>query len=224
MLSKTLLIAASTLISHGSFAESSNEKWVRYGVQVIENRMESDKPIPSYVLDQAKCIASMKVVKAGLIWGGKGSTGMVSCKTPADEWSAPSFFTVGGVNFGLQIGIQWFESVLVFIANDSKQILERASAKIGVDLSWAAGPEGEGSGSGELPDAHVLSYSRSRGLYAGATVEGLVLSHARKRNREVYGTMTPREILNSRGSEAPAIVTPFVEVLDQYFLSLTGRK
>jgi len=213
---KKILILAGGILSVQALAKSSNEQWVQYGVDVVTNRMESDKPIPSYVLDRAQCIASMKVVKAGFIWGGEGSTGLVSCKTENDDWSTPSFFSVNGVNFGLQIGVQWFESVLVFIAHNSSEILGHASAKIGVDLSWAAGPTGEGEGSGQLPNAHVLSYSRSRGLYFGATVEGLVLSHARGRNNEVYGERTPAEILQTSGTTAPDIVLPYVETLDQY--------
>jgi len=213
---RKILVLAVTITSVQAVAKSSNEQWVEYGVNVVENRMESDKPIPSYVLDRAQCIASLKVVKAGFIWGGEGSTGLVSCKTENNKWSAPSFFSVSGVSFGIQIGIQWFESVLVFIAHDSRQILEHASAKIGVDLSWAAGPTGEGEGSGELPNAHVLSYSRSRGLYFGATVDGLVLAHARNRNEEVYGDLAPAEILRKDGASAPDIVLPYVNILDQY--------
>src|SRR4051812_28352378 len=73
---------------------------VKSASQIIVNRQTSALTIPRWVIDQTKCVASLKVVKAGLIWGGQGSTGLVSCRTKHGRWSAPSFFSVDGVSFG----------------------------------------------------------------------------------------------------------------------------
>lgn len=162
-------------------------------------------------------MASLKVVKVGLIWGGEGSTGLVSCRTTNNSWSAPSFLNVGGVTFGLQIGIQFLESVVLFMNDHSVEMLNHPTVQIGTDLSYAAGPYGQGSGMGVLPNASVLTYDQAVGLYAGATINGFILSHGLERNWEVYGSnVTPKEILHLEGKTGPKAIQPFVEVLEKY--------
>lgn len=191
---------------------------VRSANEVVINRMTSQQPIPAFVIDAARCIAALKVVKAGLIWGGQGSTGMVSCRTQDGQWSEPSFFSVSGVNFGLQIGVQFLESVLVVISDEARKVLDHATFQLGTDLSIAAGPVGAGGGVGVLPNAQVLTYDRAVGLYAGATVNGFVLAHDRPSNQRAYGAeIEPAVLLSTNGDEAPALMTPFVQTLNRYF-------
>ena len=190
------------------------DRRVRIASDIVANRMESRDSIPDYVIEQARCVISIKVVKAGLIWGGSGSTGLVSCRT-ADGWSAPSFINVSGVSFGIQIGVQFMESVLVVVSDQGRRILDRANFQIGTDVSFAAGPVG--SGSGKMPDADILSYQRTRGLYAGATVNGFILSHGKVRNRRAYeGDISGSTILAIPGSQAPAVLKEFVDTLETY--------
>lgn len=194
------------------------ESHVQYAKEVVVNRMTSAHPVPSYVMDRTKCIAALRVVKAGFIWGGQGSTGLVSCRTEKDGWSAPSFFQVSGVNFGLQIGVQFLESVLTFMTDTAREILLRPTFQLGADLSFAAGPVGEGGGVGAIPNAHVLSYQRAVGLYAGATVNGFIVSHLHGYNSRVYGANTaPKAIFELPGQDAPAVVQPFVTAVIKYF-------
>lgn len=188
---------------------------VRVGTEVFQTRMESREPVPQTILDAAKCIAAVKVVKAGFIFGGEGSVGLVSCRT-RDGWSSPSFLNIGGASFGLQIGGQVVETVLVFLSDYSRQVLATGTVKLGADLSIAAGPVGAGVGIGAIPNAHVVSYSRAVGLFAGITVNGLVVGHAPVLNEEAYGRLTPREILGQGADKGPAIVQPFVEALKAY--------
>jgi lipid-binding SYLF domain-containing protein len=185
---------------------------------VLINRQTSVVPVPAWVIDQTKCLAALKVVKAGLIWGGQGSTGMVTCRTANGHWSEPSFFTVDGVNFGIQIGVQFLESVLVFVTDLARQVLNHATFQLGADLSVAAGPVGGGGGAGQLPNASVLSYQRAVGLYAGATVNGFVLAHNAVFNKQAYGQdVAPADLLATDGEPAPAVVLPFVDTSNKYF-------
>jgi len=196
--------------------DTALERRVRIASEVVTNRMESPRPIPDSVVAATKCVASLKVVKVGFMWGGEGSTGLVSCRTP-EGWSAPSFFNVGGVNFGIQIGVQFIESVLTFMTNHAREILERGTFEIGADLSFAAGPVGTGGGVGVIPEAHILNYQKTVGLYAGATVGGFILTHDPRRNEAAYGTnIAPYEILATPGATAPQLVQPFVEVLERH--------
>lgn len=184
--------------------------------QVIQHRMASPYSIPPFITDQAQCVAALRVVKVGFIWGGEGSTGLVSCRTQAG-WSTPSFFNVGGVNFGLQIGVQFMESVLVFLTDYGRQILSRPTFKVGTDLSFAAGPAGQGGGNGLIPSAHVLTYDNAAGLYAGVTINGFVLAHAPVRNQHVYQqNIAPTVLLTTPGSYAPPVVRPFVDTMNYY--------
>lgn len=213
----TSLALGMAIVAHaGRPAEKAIERRVESAREVLETRMESQRPIPSFVLDRAQCLASLKVVKAGLGWGGQGSTGMVSCRLPSGEWSAPSFFSIDGVTFGLQIGVQFLESVVLFMTDFSRDILRRPRFQIGADISFAAGPYGEGQGAGALPDAHLLVYSRAKGLYAGATINGFLLAHEPRWNEAVYAGVPGPQILEIPGRQAPEVVWPFVDAVERW--------
>lgn len=196
----------------------STEKRIRVATQVVEDRMRSSLPVPNWVLESSKCLASLKVMKAGFIWGGEGSTGLVSCRLKeSGEWSTPSFLNVGGVSFGFQIGIQFIESVVTFMTGQGVDLLHHASVKIGTDLSFAAGPFGQGGGTSVTPQAAVFTYDKAVGLYAGATINGFVLTHGLQRNQEVYGnSKSPADILTTPGMQGPAAVQNFVAMLEKY--------
>lgn len=210
-------LAATAAAAAPAWAADSIQRRVEVASDVVVNRQTSRFAVPDWVMEHARCVASLKVVKVGFIWGGEGSTGLVSCRMPDGSWSAPSFFNVGGVNFGIQIGVQFIESVLVFVTDEGREILNRASFQIGADISFAAGPIGGGGGAGQMPDASILSYQFTQGLYAGATVNGFILSHGPERNGAVYGDdVTPSEILDMPGAEAPQQVQKFVQTLTRY--------
>jgi SH3 domain-containing YSC84-like protein 1 len=214
-----LILAA--FAAQNSFATDSvrfmTARRIRIASEVVANRMLSRLPVPQYVLDHTKCVASLKVVKAGLIWGGEGSTGLVSCRLPDRTWSAPSFLNVGGVNFGFQIGLQFIESVVTFMNDTAQTILTRPTFQVGADLGVAAGPVGAGGGAAVIPNAALLTYSQTAGLYAGATIHGFVLAQGVQRNAEIYGAgVHVSEILRTPGKKAPQAIQPFVEVLERY--------
>lgn len=212
------LIAVAVLAVIQVSAFAGLERRVEVATDVVINRMTSKNPIPKYVMDEARCLAVLKVVKVGFIWGGEGSTGIALCRTEDGGWSEPSFFNTGGVSFGLQIGVQFFESVLVFITDKARQVLTRTTFQMGADLSFAAGPVGAGSGVGAIPNAEVLSYQRTVGLFAGASINGFVLTHDDSANQKAYGEkVTPKALLSTDIAKSPAIFQPFTDSVKKYF-------
>lgn len=213
LLVSLIAVAASTQ----AYASAAQERRIAHRVEVstavLDERMESADRIPHYILNRAQCIASVRSVKAGLIFGGEGSTGLVSCKVNG-QWSAPSFLNAGGVNFGVVIGAQVVDSVLVFMSPNAGQLLSRARLQLGSEATFAVGPVGEGSGVGSIPNANVLTYSSGSGFYAGFSVNGMILSHSSDRNEQVYGKLTPSQIFAMPSSRAPAAVSSFVAVLN----------
>ncbi|NBY19389.1 hypothetical protein EBQ74_03905 [bacterium] len=184
--------------------------------QVLIDRMSSVAPIPKYILDQAQCIAAMRNVKAGFIFGGEGSTGLVTCRVNGG-WSAPSFLNTGGVSLGFLIGGQVVDNVLVFMTPYSRQMLNRGSLSLGGDLSFAAGPFGQGMGANIAPNAHVLVYSAGTGLYAGFSMNGTVMSHGNERNQMAYGRyFSPDQLLSTPSALTPPLLKSFVDAVEWY--------
>lgn len=184
--------------------------------QVLIDRMSSVAPIPKYILDQAQCIAAMRNVKAGFIFGGEGSTGLVTCRVNGG-WSAPSFLNTGGVSLGFLIGGQVVDNVLVFMTPYSRQMLNRGSLSLGGDLSFAAGPFGQGMGANIAPNAHVLVYSAGTGLYAGFSMNGTVMSHGNERNQMAYGRyFSPDQLLSTPAAFIPPLLKSFVDAVEWY--------
>lgn len=203
------------LVSIQSYAFDIDRR-VAVSRQVLVERMMSLNPIPRGLLDQAQCIAVMRNVKAGFIFGGEGSTGLVSCRVNGG-WSAPSFLNTGGVSFGLLIGGQVVDNVLLFMTPYARQMLNRGNLSLGGDLSVAVGPYGEGVGTNIAPLSNVYVYSAGTGLYAGFSLNGTVMAHGDQRNSTVYGRyLTPGEILSTPGVLAPPVMKPFLDVLNYY--------
>jgi SH3 domain-containing YSC84-like protein 1 len=178
-----------------------------------------DKEIPRNVLDKAECVAVFpQVIKAGFIIGGRGGRGVASCRT-ASGWSAPAYFTLGGGSIGLQIGAQATDFVLLFMNRDGMKSLLSDNFTLGGDASVAAGPVGRQAGAEtDLKlDAQILSYSRSKGLFAGLELKGVVIKPAKDDMRDVYGReFTAREVLEENKVTAPEPVRAFPNTLAQY--------
>ena len=136
-----------------------------------------DKGIPPELLDGAECVVVFpSVLKAGLIVGGRGGRGVASCRT-AVGWSAQAYFTLVGGGFGLQIGAKSTDFVMLFMDKDGLNSQLSDGFTLGADASVAAGPVGRQAGaSTDLKlDAQILSYSRSKGLFVGLGLKGVVI-------------------------------------------------
>jgi lipid-binding SYLF domain-containing protein len=146
-----------------------------------------EKAIPRDVLRKARGLAIMSVVKAGFIFSAKGGQGIVIARTPRG-WSGPSFIATGGGGWGLQAGAQVTDFVIVLNTDAAVQAFSRGgNVTIGVDLSAAAGPVGRTAAGAVLPTAAVYTYSRSKGLFVGVSLEGAVIGTQRQSNFNYYG-------------------------------------
>jgi len=152
-----------------------------------------DKGIPQEVLGSAECVAVVpSMLKGGFIVGAKYGRGLASCRTPKG-WSAPAFFVVSGGSFGLQIGGQAVDLVMLIMNKEGMKHLLTSQFALGADASVAAGPVGrhaEGNTDWKMR-AEVLTYSRARGLFAGVSLNGAVIKQDKDSTREFYGRMVP---------------------------------
>lgn len=171
-----------------AIADASEQDTVnRCATIVSQFQQMPEKAIPRDVLRQAKGLAIMSVVKAGFIFSAKGGQGVVIART-RHGWSGPSFIATGGGGWGLQAGAQVTDFVIVLNNDAAVQAFSRGgNVTIGVDLSAAAGPVGRTAAGAVMPTAAVYTYSRSKGLFVGVSLEGAVVGTQRQSNFNYYG-------------------------------------
>jgi len=178
-----------------------------------------DKGIPTDLLNKAECVAVFPgVVKAGFIVGGKAGRGVASCRTPSG-WSAPAFLEIKGGSVGLQIGGSSTELVLLFMNTNGLKKLVNNKVELGADASVAAGPVGrEAAASTDASmSAEILSYSRSKGLFAGISLKGSVVSAEKSDMEDTYGKgVTALQVLAASNSRAPSEVQVFANKLGEF--------
>lgn len=146
-----------------------------------------EKGIPRDILRDAKGFAILTIVKGGFVFSGKIGQGVVVARTP-EGWSGPSFVRTGGAGFGAQIGGEVTELVLVLNTRDAVEAFSHGgNVQLGGALSVAAGPVGRTAEGAVMPKAAVYAYSRSKGLFAGASLEGAVLVTNSDANERYYG-------------------------------------
>jgi lipid-binding SYLF domain-containing protein len=171
-----------------------------------------DKGIPSEILGSAKCVAVVpSLLKGGFVVGVMHGRGVTTCRTPSG-WSAPAPLTTTGGSFGLQIGGQAVDLIMVIMNDRGMQALLSSKFKLGADASVAAGPVGrhaEGSTDWKMR-AEVLTYSRARGLFAGITFNGAVIKQDENATRELYGRMVDFKSILTGSVPTPQAAEPFV--------------
>jgi len=158
-----------------------------------------EKGIPQTVLKDAKGLAILTVIKVGFGFSGRGGKGIVVARTP-QGWSGPSGIGTGGAGFGLQIGAEVTEFVIILNTDAAvKAFAQGVNVQLGGDLSVAAGPIGRNAEAGLLPVAAVYTYSRSQGLFAGISLEGTVIGTRNDANAAYYGrAVSPEDILSGK--------------------------
>ena len=171
-----------------------------------------DKGIPEEVLEHGKCIAVIPhMVKGGFVFGAKGGKGVATCRT-ADGWSAPAFITISGGSWGLQIGVEAVDVVMIFQTDKAMQKLLSSNFHVGADASAAAGPVGRHAEAGTdwKMDVEILTYSRAKGVFAGLTLEGASIRQDNDSRHAIYGpNVTTRALLLGKVT-APAAAQPFL--------------
>ncbi len=189
--------------------------------RVIQEVMATpDKAIPQSILAGASCVVVIPAYKKGaFIIGAQYGQGVATCRTPRG-WSAPVFVQLTGGSFGWQIGGQSTDLVLVAMNQQGLQDMLKNKFKLGADASAAAGPVGRNAQAGTdwKLSAEFLSYSRTKGLFAGIDLDGTVLSQNSDDTRAEYGSDIPfREVL-SGGVPTPENARAFVHTVARYFV------
>jgi lipid-binding SYLF domain-containing protein len=215
LLLMSLIGLAGTYASAGSSRESTVDR-LQSSVDVLHSIMATpDKGIPEEVLNGAKCIVVVpSLIKGGFIFGAKHGRGVATCRTNAG-WSAPAFITIGGGSWGLQIGIEDVDLVMLVMNDRGLQHLLSSKFELSGDGSVAAGPVGRQATAGTdwLLTTEVLSYSRSKGVFAGLTLEGAVVEQDNDSTRAIYGKhISFRNILSGR-APTPASADAFLQAV-----------
>jgi lipid-binding SYLF domain-containing protein len=204
------MVLIAFLLSLTSFAwaestrEATNDRLVHAGKVLHEIMSAPDKGIPDEVLEHAKCVAVVPhMVKGGFVFGAEGGRGVATCRT-AHGWSAPAFFALTGGSWGLQIGVEGIDLVMIIQDDKGMDRLMGSKFEIGADASAAAGPVGRHASAGTdwRLNAEILTYSRARGIFAGITLNGAAIRRDDDSTEAIYGADIPtRRIL--RGEVPP---------------------
>jgi len=199
----------------GSAREDSVAR-LQSSVEVLHAIMATpDNGIPEEVLSNANCILVVPdLIKGGFIFGAKHGRGVASCRT-SDGWSAPAFVSVGGGSWGLQIGVEGVDLVMLVMNDQGFQHLLSSKFQLTGEGSAAAGPVGRHASAGTdwKMNTQVLTYSRSKGAFAGLTLEGAVVQQDDDSTRAIYGkNMKFRNILSGRAS-TPKSADAFIKAV-----------
>jgi len=176
--------------------------------------------IPDELMARAQGIAVIPhVVKGAFGIGGRYGKGLVAQRMANGKWSTPAFVEIGGGSFGLQLGVEATDLVLVFTNDSGLKGLLKGKVTLGADATVAAGPVGRKAtvGTDVLLKSAIFSYSRSKGLFAGVSLDGAALTMDDDANKAVYGKdVTGNGILTAGAVKMNSTVKPFVDVLEKY--------
>src|SRR6202051_4851994 len=178
-----------------------------------------DKAIPDKVMTDSKCIAVVpSMVKIAVGFGGSHGKGVATCRTANGTWSAPTPVTITGGSWGLQLGGQAVDLVMVVTNDQGMQHLLSSKFKLGVDASAAAGPVGRDAGADTdwKMKAEVLTYSRARGIFAGIDLNGSVVTQDKDETRLLYGSFVPFQDILAGKVHARAASEPFLAAVRKY--------
>ena len=185
----------------GAFALSTGNLWASSGREDSIERLRMstetlhamintpDKGIPEEVLNDAKCIVVVpNLVKGGFVFGAEHGRGIATCRTH-EGWSAPAFVSIGGGSWGLQIGVEGVDLVMLVMNDHGLQHLLSSKFQVGGDASASAGPVGRHASAGTdwKMNTEILTYSRSHGVFAGITLNGAVVEQDQDSTRAIYG-------------------------------------
>jgi lipid-binding SYLF domain-containing protein len=181
-----------------------------------------DKGIPEGILRGASCVTVIPAYKKGaFVVGAQYGQGVATCRTP-NGWSAPVFVKLEGGSFGWQIGGQSTDLILIAMNQNGLQDMLKNKVKLGADAAASAGPVGRNAQAGTdwKLNAEFLTYSRSKGLFAGLDLDGTVLSQNEDMTRTEYGANIPFKTILGGDVPAPENARPFVHTVARYFVNL----
>ncbi|HKQ72588.1 MAG TPA: lipid-binding SYLF domain-containing protein [Blastocatellia bacterium] len=214
-----LVIPNQSSAAQGSKADE-RDRAQKAAVAFQEVMSAPDQGIPQELLDRAYCIAVFpSVKKGGFIVGGQYGKGLISCRRAQGSWGAPAYFTIGGGSFGLQIGGQAVDLVLLVMNKSGVDGLLQDKFEIGAGAGVSAGPIGRNThvSTDVLLKSQIISYSRSRGLFGGLELKGAMITQDKSANKDIYGQeISAREIIVDGKVRTPATIRIFQGALRKF--------
>src|SRR5438309_430589 len=214
------LFLAGTLFARSNEKESDR---VKQAGQVLKEIVNIPDNIPKDLFDKAECVIVLPSVKKGAFGiGGSYGRGVMSCRSGqhyTGSWTAPAMYALEGGNIGFQLGGQATDFVILVMNPRGAQSLLGSKVKLGADASAAAGPKGRSAegATDVVMRAEMLSYSRSRGLFAGISLEGSTLRSDNRANRKLYGReVSAKQILRDGKVAAPAAAHELLAELNKH--------
>ncbi len=219
---RRLAFALAGLLAASAAISGAREDVRAYDAVRVVRQIQSipESGIPDRLLDDARAIVVVPdTIKAGFFIGGRRGLGLMSVKGADGTWSNPVFVKLAGASFGLQVGVQSADVILVFRSDRGLESIVNGKFTLGADASVAAGPVGRSAAAatdGELK-AQIWSWSRARGLFAGVALDGAVLSIDNGANSSAYGNgVTPRMVFEGRAPQpASASLVGFRDALEE---------
>ena len=221
---RNLVLAIVIAMTCPTFAadKTSEQKRLSSCGQVFKEIMDIPDGIPKSLLNKAECVIVFpSVIKFALGVGGDFGRGVITCRTGehfTGRWSAPAMFALEGANIGFQIGGQATDFVLLVMNPRGANSILGSKVKLGADASAAAGPKGRTAAADTdiVMRAEVLSYCRSRGLFAGISLEGSTLRSDGSANRKLYGrSLSAKEIVREGKVPVPGAGSELISLLDK---------
>ena len=222
MIRKIVLGLCMLFVAHGLLAADNEQKRLENSGVVLEEVMNTPENIPQQVLEKAECVIVFpSVLKAAFVVGGSYGRGAMVCRTGPGfkgPWGAPSMYALEGGSVGFQIGGQATDLILLVMNNRGASSILSSKIKLGADASIAAGPKGRDASADTdaYLRAEILSYSRSRGVFAGVSLEGSTLRPDNDANEAIYHhKITASEIVLGKNVAVPASGRHLVQVLQK---------
>jgi lipid-binding SYLF domain-containing protein len=214
-----LALVATTLAAVASDRDDDVSR-IHHATDVFDQIMQApDQGIPNGLLNKARCIAVIPGdVKFAFIFGGNYGRGIATCRTESGNWSAPAFLAVDGGSVGYQIGGSSTDLVMLFMNDHALHSLLSDRFKMGGDASVAAGPVGRSADADtDLKlTSEILSYSRTKGVFAGVSLQGAVVQSDKSGDHAMYGEDVQRQQILDGQVPVPEVARPLVHSLDQY--------
>lgn len=217
----TVLALLVTFAGAGLFAQDKVEDRLRDCSTVLREILGIPDDIPKDLLDRAECVIVFPSVKKFAMGvGGSYGRGAITCRTGENfdgKWSAPAMFALEGASIGFQLGGQATDFVILVMNKRGADSVLHSKVKLGADASAAAGPKGRTAGASTdvVMQAEMLTYSRSRGLFAGVSLEGSTLRNDGDANREIYGRDIDASEIVKGGIAVPPAAKRMIDLLDK---------
>lgn len=223
-----LLMLGVSVMSWAASAREDALDRLKDANEVLQQIMNApDKGIPQEVLDGAKCVAVVPhMLKGGFVFGAQHGKGVATCRTASGRWSAPAFFTVAGGSWGAQIGAEGVDLVMMIMNQQGMKNLLSSKFEIGGQASAAAGPVGRHAAAGTdwKMETQILTYSRSKGAFAGITLNGTRINQDDDSMGAIYGKGATQEAALTGKLKMPPQARPFIATVSREKTAAEAKK